>query len=265
MELTKKLASSGPDIYSTATDDFVKMISENDKKSFDRLKKENFMLRTALKELQNMMVDVVNMRKEISKQRLESVEFDEDLNFRHVKDELFNIQGTPLSTNTLMDIRNNITKFKSFCQKFDEMKLKVFQNSENLSEFQNFSNLPKSDQISMNALIDMVKNSSYVMEKQEELLKRAVKKVKAKKTGGVDIVEMKRNLEKIESDLGNHRDNFNNTRNQLEFVSKQQLSLENLIQDVFERVDNKRNEVQRKREKVQMEKKELEREQSVST
>lgn len=245
MEITSSLQKNGPSLYTSAAGDFVNMMSANNKSAFDKLKEENNILRTALQELQKMMIEVIETRKSISKQNLQNLDLDPSSEVKDIKEELFNIQGTPLSTNTLLDIRNNITKFKSFLKKCDDKRTKGL-NLENMD----LSNLSQKEQINLNALKNMIMNAKYVTENQENLIKRSIKKIKAKKPQ-IDVHDMRRKLDGINSRLGLTKNTLVEDRNKLSSQAKDFESLQGIISDVFDRLSYKKDEFNRNRVRLQ--------------
>lgn len=259
LEITSDLKDKSPNFYTSASGDFVKMLTQNERSAFDTLKSENEMLRTALKELQKMMIDVIETRKTISKQNFQNLDIGENSSLKEIKDELFNIQGTPMSTNTLMEIRNNITKFKNFFKKFDEVKMKSF-NLENID----LSNISSKDQKNLIALKDMIKNSQYVNEQQENLIKNAIAKLKKNKPK-FNIVAMRKKLEDVNDKLNVNQETLNAFKKRSEGIFQEHGAVEALINDVFDRLDNKRDEVQRNRAKIESQSRNLKSDSSTAT
>ena len=77
MEVTGEILKNGPNIYTNATGDFLKMINDSESGSFKKLKEDNEGMRLALFELQSMMSEIVKIRKAAIERTLGGINFDD--------------------------------------------------------------------------------------------------------------------------------------------------------------------------------------------
>lgn len=143
-----QLDNPGSNFYSGAHTDFQNLINESEKHTFEKLKKENDLLRTSFMELQTMMVEIVKIRKSICEKTLGGVNLSDSQFLTDLKKELFNVQANPMSTGTLIEMRNNVKKFRNFMDKLDSFKFNVplnqaykFKYDSDIDEIKNINKL----------------------------------------------------------------------------------------------------------------------------
>ena len=204
-EKISAVMKSGPTIYSEASGDFMKLLSDKQISLFDKLKKENGVLRSALKELQGMMFDIVEFRKlqfgagASSEYSDYEDSVDQAGELKELKGELFNTQGTPMTAHTLMEVRDNVKKFKTFldktkaitsqeAQEFGEDLARLSTNVVDATDFKNFGHFT-----------NLLKNYKYVLTTQDNLLKKSIDK--SQKSLELDYDEIKENLCQSEMNL----------------------------------------------------------------
>ena len=125
IEITGEIMKRGPKFYSDASAEFLKMCQRSEEYNFQKVQKENGILREALKELQNMMVEIVKVRKAIFERNTTDLRNDDNHVLTEMKNELFNLQTQPLTTSTLEEMKENVKKFKVFMNKMDNEKFGV--------------------------------------------------------------------------------------------------------------------------------------------
>jgi len=187
--------SSKNSIYSSAQNDFMTLVAKTEDGSFLKIKNENEILRKALKELQGMMTEVVETRRQMIEKNLGECDFDEENeNISRIKEELFNIKGIPLSTNTLIEVRENIKKFRQFMEDLDVIKLKNINQESALGQI--------SEKQSLEQYSDLIKNFKYIINNQNSLLKKAIDTKKKKlDLGHMGIKEKLNNSEQNVSSI----------------------------------------------------------------
>ena len=164
---TMDAKNSSGSIYTSAQTDFLELVANTDNKSFEKIKDENQILRTALRELQGMMKEVIKSRKEVIEKNLGDLELEEEDDVTSIREELFNLKGVPLTTGTLIEVRENIKKFRQFMEDLDVFKLK------NMNSSNNITGLP-GEKKSLDQYSDLIKNFKYVLNNQNSLLKKAL-------------------------------------------------------------------------------------------
>jgi len=125
IEVTGEILKSGPSFYTSSTGDFLKMINETDSSNFEKLRKDNHQLREALFELQSMMTEIVNIRKAVLERSLGGISYEENHFLTELKQELFNASGITMGKSTLLELRENTKRFKSFMDKLDSFKFNI--------------------------------------------------------------------------------------------------------------------------------------------
>lgn len=111
-------------LYSGASKDFFNFTQENEQKSYDAVREENGLLRDALVDLQQMVVEVAEHRHQIVSSLYDKqYEVDTPAVLKELKSELFNLTGSSLGRRTLTEIRDNISKFKEYMAKLDNLSI----------------------------------------------------------------------------------------------------------------------------------------------
>ena len=138
----------GSKFYGGSHNDFQSLISQSEANTFDSLKKENDVMRNSLAELQSMMVEIVKIRKSVCERTLGNLEMSESQFLTDLKKELFNLQSDPMTTGTLVEMRSNIKKFRTFMDKLDSFKFSVplnqaykFKYDSDIDEIKNINKL----------------------------------------------------------------------------------------------------------------------------
>lgn len=169
---------SNSGLYSGARQDFQELTHSTDKQTYDKVREENTLLRDALKELQDMMTEVAEHRQTIIQKNYRT---DQDIQtpviLKELKAELFNLNGSSLSSSTLAEMRNNIIKFKEYMKKLDELSISGTGQDNIRIPFQGIEQIPKTS-IQAENLINfknVLENYKYMVDTQDSLIKKAIK------------------------------------------------------------------------------------------
>jgi hypothetical protein len=111
-------------LYSGAKQDFNEFTQNEYTEGFNNLQKENTLLREALRDLQTMISEVAEHRHQIvNKAYRKDFDMQTPPILKELKAELFNLNGSSLSSSTLTEMRDNISKFKLYMQKLDTLSI----------------------------------------------------------------------------------------------------------------------------------------------
>lgn len=111
-------------IYHGPAKDFMEFTQKNEIKSFESLKEENKSLREALSEIQQMMLEIAEHRMDVvSSIYRKDYDLERSPNLASLKTELFSLNTHQLSKHTLVEIKNNICKFKEFMLNMDKQSI----------------------------------------------------------------------------------------------------------------------------------------------
>ena len=148
MEVTGEILRNGPSCYTNATSDFLEMINNTDSSSFEKLKTENRDMRAALFDLQSMMTEIVNIRKAVMERSLGGIDYEDSHFLTELKQELFRVSSQSMSTNTLVELRENMKRFRAFMDKIDSYKFRSSidsnfksQDDQDIDEIKNIKRL----------------------------------------------------------------------------------------------------------------------------
>lgn len=175
VEVIGEVTRPGPRFYGPADAyaEFMSFCNDATREEFTTLRRENDAMREQLYELNQMMTDIVKVRKSIIEAKIQDAdESSPNSILTSVRQELFNLKEGDMEQVSLAILKDNMKKFREFIDKVDSTVLgfpidKAYQ----------FHSDADIDEIkAVKRLKDLLKNYKYVVHNQDQLLQRALSK-----------------------------------------------------------------------------------------
>lgn len=93
--------------------------NEKTREEFEALKKENESMREQLAEVNQMMDEIVKVRKSVLERRIQDSEHIDNKIMVQIKNELLNLKEADLESSSLAVLKDNMRKFREFIDKID--------------------------------------------------------------------------------------------------------------------------------------------------
>lgn len=162
---------------------------------------------------------------------------------KELKNELFNLNGSALSTSTLTKIKDNIVQFKNFMQKLDDMSIcgtgAQSENSHRIP-FQGLEQIPQSSIQAENLVSfkDVLENYKYMVNTQNKLIKKAINQNKNRlkkqiKNNAANPILANNNIENV-------RDYINRLKDQEAKDEKNSQQAQKLLMVVQDRIQKEK-------------------------
>lgn len=175
MEVIGEVTRPGPRFYGPADAyaEFMSFCNEATREEFSTLRRENDAMREQLAELNQMMTEIVKVRKSIIEARMQD---NDDAGassiLTSIRQELLSLKEGDMEQVSLAILRENMKKFREFIDKVDSTvlgfpvdKAYQFQSDADIDEIKTIKQLK-----------DLLKNYKYVVHNQDQLLQRALSK-----------------------------------------------------------------------------------------
>ena len=218
---------------SEAYSEFMSFCCESTREEFDGLRKENESLRLQLGEINQMMEEIIKVRRAVIERKLGENETPENKYMIQVKNELLNLKESDMEGSSLLALKQNMKRFKEFVDKVDSANFNLpldkayqFKPDADVDEIKNITKLK-----------DLIKNYKYVVSSQDQLLQRVISKsttsdsqqsrIDSKRLGLLDD----NGLERAKQFLEEQRKYLAASKSQFEKAKKTMLETEKRIDD----------------------------------
>lgn len=109
--------------------EFMSFCQSSTRDQFEAMRKENDSMREQLSEMNQMMDDIVKVRKAVIEQKLIEMDKPEEQGIIvQIRQELLNLKDTDMELSSLTTLRENMKRFKEFMDKVDSVGLNVALN-----------------------------------------------------------------------------------------------------------------------------------------
>lgn len=106
--------------------EFMSFCQSSTREQFEALRKENDSMREQLAEMNQMMDDIVKVRKAVIEQKLVELDKPEEQGIIvQIRQELLNLKDTDMELSSLTTLRENMRRFKDFMEKVDSVGFNV--------------------------------------------------------------------------------------------------------------------------------------------
>jgi hypothetical protein len=175
LEVIGEVTRPGPRFYGSADAyaEFMSFCNDATREEFMTLKRENDAMREQLTELNQMMTEIVRVRKSIIEAKVQDTEESGSSSIlTSIRQELLSLKEGDMEQVSLTILRENMKRFREFIDKVDSTVLgfpvdKAYQ----------FNSDADIDEIkAVKRLKDLLKNYKYVVHSQDQLLQRALTK-----------------------------------------------------------------------------------------
>lgn len=181
LEIKGEILKKGPKFYSEPSKEFLNLMQENNSQVFEKLKKENKLLRENLNEFQKLMIEIVNIRKVVFERNFGKLKDQSEL-LTELKKEVFSLGSSSISAVTLEEMKLNIKKFRDFMDRMDSLKLGI--RLENYAKddtqieiegIEDIKNLKKLKELISNFfLLKNIGHYKFIVEAQDDIIKKSI-------------------------------------------------------------------------------------------